>query len=43
MTVATFCSVTHLLLYKDNVKMFPLLWVTLGGLAFRDKIAQLLM
>ena len=37
-TVATFCSVTFLLAYMNNVGTFPLLWATLSGPAVKDKI-----
>ena len=39
-TVATFCSVTHLLVYKNNVGILPLLWETFSGPAVKDKIMQ---
>ena len=39
-TVATFCSVTILLVYKNNVGIFPLLWETFSELAVNDKIMQ---
>ena len=39
-TVATFCSVTHLLVCKSNVCIFPLLRETFSGQAVRDKIMQ---
>ena len=39
-TVATFCSVTHLLVYKNNVGIFPLLWETFSGPSVKDKIMQ---
>ena len=39
-TVATFCSVTLLLVYKNNVGIFPLLWETLSGPAVKDEIMQ---
>ena len=39
-TVATFCSVTLLLVYKNNVGIFPLLWETFSGPAVKDKIMQ---
>ena len=37
-TVATFCSVTLLPAYKNNVGIFPLMCVTLSGPAVKDKI-----
>ena len=39
-TVATFCSVTILLIYKNNVGILPLLRQTLSGPAVKDKIMQ---
>ena len=39
-TVATFCSVTLLLVYMNNVGIFPLLWETFSGPAVKDKIIQ---
>ena len=39
-TVATFCSVTLLLVYKNNVGIFPLLWETFSGPAVKDEIMQ---
>ena len=39
-TVATFCSVRLLLVYKNNASIFPLLWETFGGPAVKDKIMQ---
>ena len=39
-TVATFCSVILLLVYKNNVGIFPLLWETFSGPAVKDKIIQ---
>ena len=39
-TVATFCSLTLLLVYKNNVGIFSLLWETISGPAFKDKIMQ---
>ena len=39
-TVATFCSVTLLLVYKNSVGIFSLLWETLNGPAVKDKIMQ---
>ena len=39
-TVATFCSVTRLLVYKNNVGIFSLLWETTSGPAVKDKIMQ---
>ena len=39
-TVAIFCSVTLLLVCKNNVGIFPLLWETLSGPAVKDKIMQ---
>ena len=39
-TVATFCSVTLLLVYNNNVDIFPLLWETLSGQAIKDKMMQ---
>ena len=39
-TVATFCSVNLLLVYKNNVGIFPLLWETISGPAHMDKIMQ---
>ena len=39
-TVATFCSVTILLVYKNNVGIFSLLWETFSGSAVKDKIMQ---
>ena len=38
--VATFCSVTILPVYKNNVGIFPLLWETFSGLAVKDEIMQ---
>ena len=40
MTVATFCSVTPLLVYRNNVGIFPLLWETFSGPAVKDEIVQ---
>ena len=37
---ATFCSVTNLLVYKNNVGIFPLLWETCSGPAVKDEIMQ---
>ena len=37
-TVAAFCSVTILLVYKNNVGIFPLLWETFSGPTVKDKI-----
>ena len=42
-TVATFCLVTFLLVYKDNVDIFSLLLKTLGGTAVNNEIVQRLM
>ena len=39
-TVVTFCSVTLLLVYKNNVGIFPLLWETFSRPAVKDKIMQ---
>ena len=39
-TFATFCSVTNLHLFKNNVCIFPLLFETFGGPAVKDKIMQ---
>ena len=39
-TVATFCSVTLLLVYKNNVGIFSLLWETFSGPAVKDEIMQ---
>ena len=39
-TVATFCSVTNLLVNKNNVGIFSLLRETLSGTAVKDKIMQ---
>ena len=39
-TVATFCSVTHLLVYKNNVGIFPLLQETFSGPTLKNKIMQ---
>ena len=39
-TVATFSSVTILLVYKNNVGIFPLLWEKLSGPAVKDEIMQ---
>ena len=39
-TVATFCSVSILLVYKNNVGILPLLWETISGPAVKDKIMQ---
>ena len=36
-TVATFCSITLLLVYKNIVGAFPLVWATLGRPAVKDK------
>ena len=41
-TVATFCLVTLLIAYKNNVGISPLLWETLGGPEVKDKIMRLL-
>ena len=39
-TVATFYMVTILLVCKNNVGIFPLLWETLSGPAVKDNIMQ---
>ena len=39
-TVATICSVTLLLVYKNNVGIFPLLWETFSGPTVKNKIMQ---
>ena len=39
-TVATFCSVTLLLVHKNNVGIFLLLWETFSGPAVKDKSMQ---
>ena len=39
-TVAIFCSVTPLHVYKNSVGIFSLLWETLSGPAVKDKIMQ---
>ena len=39
-TVATFCSVILLHMYKDNVVIFPLPWETYSGPAVKDEIMQ---
>ena len=39
-TVATFCSVTLLLVNNNNVGIFSLLWETLSGPAVKYKIMQ---
>ena len=38
--LATFCLVNLLLVYKDNVGIFPLLGKTLSGPTLKDKIMQ---
>ena len=40
MTVVTFYSVTILLVYKNNVGIFQLLWETHSGPAAKDEIMQ---
>ena len=37
-TVAIFCSVTILLVHKNNVGIFPFMWKTFSGPAVKDKI-----
>ena len=39
-TVATFCSVTLLLVHKNNGGIFSLLWETYNGPTVKDKIMQ---
>ena len=41
-TVATFSSVTPLLVCKNNAGIFPLLWETFSGPSVKDKIMRLL-
>ena len=39
-TVATFCAVTLLLVCKNNVGIFQLMWERFSGPAVKDKIMQ---
>ena len=40
-TVATFCSVTLLLAYKNNVGILSFMWETLSGPSVMDNVMQL--